>query len=191
MPTQKNRISKRDNMKLLVKEWASCEACRIGVICKHHVFYRGDPTANLVIIGEGPGQAEDEFGEPFVGKAGKLLDDLLRDAGLDSESDVFITNTVCCLPRDDTHEDSRIPTKREIENCSIRLVQMLKIVDPLAVVLLGRVAHEGFEPYLGCKSRIWYAKHPSYLLHNNKGKNSKDYQGLLDAFIEAKDYSYA
>jgi len=93
----------------------------------------GPADADLLFVGEGPGANEDEQGEPFVGRSGDVLDETLRDVGLD-RGDVRITNCVRCRP-----PDNRDPHKAELANCRGYLEQELALVDPELVVTLGKV----------------------------------------------------
>ena len=96
----------------------------------------GPVDADLCFVGEGPGEREDEQGEPFVGRSGEVLDDALRDRGI-SRRDVRIVNCVRCRP-----PDNRDPTTAELENCREYLEAELDAVDPTVVVALGKVPAE-------------------------------------------------
>ena len=102
--------------------------------CTHFVPGEGNPTADLVLVGEAPGASEDSSGRPFVGNAGRLLDRLLEDAGVQRE-DVFITNVVKALP-----PKNRDPKKDEVEHHLPWLQAQLQIIDPQVIVPLGRHA---------------------------------------------------
>jgi len=137
------------------------------------VVSRGNPFAKLMIIGEAPGAKEEEIGEPFVGRSGKLLDKLLKNAGIDINQDVYFCNVVKCRP-----PQNRRPTKVEIQENLPWLYQQIKLVNPLIIVLVGATA---LEAILKIKSPIsilrgkwinWEGRlvmpvfHPSYLLRN-------------------------
>lgn len=96
----------------------------------------GPEDADILFVGEGPGQYEDEQGEPFVGRSGKVLDEVLRDHGLARES-VRITNCVRCRP-----PENRDPKKVELENCRGYLEREFELVDPDVIVTLGKVPSE-------------------------------------------------
>lgn len=98
------------------------------------VFGAGDPAAALMFVGEGPGFHEDRQGEPFVGQAGKLLNELLGKIGL-SRGDVYIANVVKCRP-----PENRDPTPDEIEACTPHLMQQIGIIRPRVICTLGRFA---------------------------------------------------
>lgn len=114
--------------------WDGCTRCDLAASRNKIVHWRGDPNARLAIIGEGPGAHEDEQGLPFVGSAGRLVDELLKRAGL-TPSDVFIVNMVGCRP-----PGKRWPERDEIKACSPRLEMMLRVVRPRALLLLGATA---------------------------------------------------
>ncbi|MFB6133902.1 MAG: uracil-DNA glycosylase family protein [Halanaeroarchaeum sp.] len=96
----------------------------------------GPADAAILFVGEAPGEREDERGEPFVGRSGDILNEVLRDNGLD-RADVRITNTVRCRP-----PDNRDPSATEVANCRPYLVGEIERVDPAVIVTLGKVASE-------------------------------------------------
>jgi len=108
-----------------------CTACRLAEGRTQVVFGDGDPQADVVFVGEAPGQREDEQGIPFVGPSGKLLDRLLAEIGLE-RSDVYIANVVKCRP-----PKNRDPRPDEIEACKGYLREQLILIDPKVVVTLG------------------------------------------------------
>lgn len=123
---------------------ASCTGCRLHLTRTRSVLGEGHPAARVMLVGEGPGKQEDITGRPFVGKAGKVLDQLLKSIGL-RRQDVYIANTVKCRPR--TPEDeNRQPDEEEVEACRRFLEQQLLIVDPEVVVTLGAVPLQWFLP---------------------------------------------
>lgn len=111
-----------------------CRLCPLGYSRTRAVPGVGPGTARIMIVGEAPGQNEDQQGEPFVGAAGKLLDQLLRGIGL-SRSDVFITNILKCRP-----PGNRDPQPDEVQACSPYLEQQLRLIHPEVVLVLGRHA---------------------------------------------------
>ena len=137
------------------------------------VVSRGNPFAKLMIVGEAPGAKEEEFGEPFVGRSGKLLDQLLENVGIDISLDVYFCNVVKCRP-----PQNRRPTKTEIQENLPWLYQQIKLVNPKIILLVGATA---LEAILKNKSPIsilrgkwidWDGRlvmpifHPAYLLRN-------------------------
>ena len=115
----------------------ACERCPTLVECRSRIVNGVGPTdADLLFVGEAPGESEDEQGEPFVGRSGDVLDNGLRDAGLD-RGDVRITNCVRCRP-----PDNRDPTDEELGNCRGYLETEIDRIDPAVVVTLGKVPAE-------------------------------------------------
>jgi uracil-DNA glycosylase family 4 len=112
-------------------EALACTACRLAEGRTHVVFGDGNPDADVVVVGEAPGQREDEQGLPFVGPSGKLLDRLLGEIDLRRE-DVYISNVVKCRP-----PKNRDPRPDEIEACKGYLREQLSLIDPKVVVTLG------------------------------------------------------
>jgi DNA polymerase len=116
---------------------ADCERCPVLVESRSRIVNGvGPEDAALVFVGEGPGQQEDERGEPFVGRSGDVLDEALRDNGL-ARADVRITNCVRCRP-----PENRDPHTDELENCREFLDRELSAVDPDLIVTLGKVPSE-------------------------------------------------
>lgn len=116
----------------------TCHKCRLWRTATHAVPGEGSPNAKVMFIGEGPGYHEDKLGRPFVGRAGKLLDQLLVANGL-KRQDVFITNVVKHRP-----PDNRAPMKDEARACMPYLLQQIKVINPEVIVPLGRSALEIF-----------------------------------------------
>jgi uracil-DNA glycosylase family 4 len=118
----------------LQQSLSDCQKCPLAGGRTQVVFGVGDPGAALLFVGEGPGFHEDKQGEPFVGAAGKLLNELLRGIGL-SRQDVYIANVVKCRP-----PDNRDPAPDEIETCSPHLLAQINIIQPRVICTLGRFA---------------------------------------------------
>jgi uracil-DNA glycosylase family 4 len=112
----------------------ACTLCPLAATRTQVVFGVGSPRARLMFVGEGPGQQEDLQGEPFVGRAGKLLTQLIEGIGL-TRGDVYITNVVKCRP-----PGNRDPLPVEIESCSPWLDRQLQLIGPDVVVTLGNFA---------------------------------------------------
>ena len=122
-------------------EWealrARCLNCRACGLCEsrtHVVFGVGDPNAEVLFVGEAPGEREDALGEPFVGKAGQLLDDMLAMIGLD-RSRIYITNSIKCRP-----PQNRDPLNTEKDACAPFLQRQLELMHPKIIVCLGRIS---------------------------------------------------
>lgn len=123
-----------ERLRALAEEWSNCTKCKLHEYRTKTVFGRGGVEADYMLIGEGPGVHEDEQGEPWVGDAGDLLMDLLEEVGILSD-DIFLTNVVECHP-----PNNRDPFKLELEACSPRLIETIRLVDPIVIVPIGDVA---------------------------------------------------
>lgn len=119
----------------LEQRWGQCYRCELHKSRKQVVFWRGDPTARVTVIGEAPGAEEDSQGKPFVGDSGKVLDKALNRAGLQSNKHVFIVNILGCRP-----PGNNTPTSSQAKACRPRLERLIQISKPRALVLLGGTA---------------------------------------------------
>ena len=151
----------------------SCDRCVLGSTRTHAVVSRGNPNADILIIGEGPGENEDLQGKPFVGKSGQLLDKILESVKL-TEDDIFVCNIVKCRP-----PGNRKPSKDEMEACRPYLMEQIRLVNPKIIILTGASSIDGLfqEKSVGITKirgqwRDWNGIacmpifHPSYLLRN-------------------------
>ena len=116
------------------QEIHTCMKCELGKTRTHFVFGAGNPNANILFIGEAPGEQEDKTGVPFVGRAGKLLDKVLEEVGI-SRRDVFIANVLKCRP-----PQNRDPLPEEIALCENYLHRQIELIQPNVIVALGRIA---------------------------------------------------
>ena len=141
------------------------------------VIYRGNPLAKLMIVGEAPGTEEDKQGKPFVGRSGQLLDKILSAADFDPDEDFLITNAVFRLPPGDGGRPLRKPTPEEIEYYQPYLHEVIRLVDPVIMLLSGNAATESILGESGItrlrgKWFPWRGRwtmpifHPAYLLRN-------------------------
>ncbi|MBM4176608.1 MAG: uracil-DNA glycosylase [Ignavibacteria bacterium] len=112
----------------------NCMKCELGSKRKKFVFGVGNHFSEIVFVGEAPGRDEDEQGEPFVGRAGKLLNEMLKEIGLKRE-EVFICNILKCRP-----PGNRDPLPNEVEKCEPYLLKQLSLLKPKIIVALGRIA---------------------------------------------------
>jgi DNA polymerase len=129
--------SRRDKLRIVQEHVVDCTACDLHRHRTQTVFSRGSPMAELCFVGEGPGADEDRLGEPFVGKAGQLLDKMIQAMGLGPD-EVYICNVVKCRP-----PDNRTPEPTEMATCLPFLQQQLAIVEPKVIVALGGTALRG------------------------------------------------
>jgi len=117
-----------------------CKKCLLWRFRKNTVPGEGPVNAKIMIIGQAPGAEEDKTGRPFIGRAGKFLNQLLKIAGIKREK-VFITSPIKCFP-----PKNRKPTKEEIKNCLPYLKKQIEIINPRKIILLGEVAFSLFFP---------------------------------------------
>ena len=183
--------SNPERLARLAEAAGTCTGCHLARTRTNVVFGEGDPEADLVFVGEGPGADEDATGRPFVGRAGKLLTRIIEAMGLARE-DVYICNVLKCRP-----PGNRTPAPEEVLHCSPFLHEQLGVIRPRVVCTLGGPATKEL---LGAKEGITKLRgrffryrgiplmptfHPAYLLRNNreKGKVWEDMQKIL-AFLE-------
>jgi uracil-DNA glycosylase len=187
-------------LKVIREDLGDCTRCVLHKQGrKQIVFGVGNPQADLMFVGEGPGADEDEQGEPFVGRAGQLLNNMIKAMGLKREQ-VYIANVVKCRP-----PGNRTPEREECETCSPFLMRQIAVIKPKVVVALGAVAAKTllamnasiaqlrgrfyeFKPagvrsnnpgWDGCKLAVTY--HPAFLLRDprQKGEAWKDLQMVM------------
>jgi uracil-DNA glycosylase len=153
---------------------SQCQRCELGQTRTNAVVGEGNLNATIMVVGEGPGQTEDETGRPFVGRSGELLDKILASVQLTRQNDVFICNVVKCRP-----PENRDPKPQEAEACKGYLMEQIRLIDPKIILLTGKIA---MLHLLGLKnvgiSKVrgqWYERegrlympifHPAYLLRN-------------------------
>ena len=170
-------------------EASTCTRCRLSQGRTQVVYGVGDPNADLMFIGEGPGFHEDKQGEPFVGPAGQLLNQVLGEIGLQRER-VYINNVVMCRP-----PGNRDPLPDEIEACKPWLDERIELIDPSVVVTLGNWATRFVLGPRVSISRVrgqrfpWSGRtviptfHPAAILHGG-GQASKQMEALRSDFQE-------
>lgn len=178
---------------------ASCRACALCESRTQTVFGVGNPDAQWMIVGEAPGMHEDRLGEPFVGKAGQLLDAMLRAIGLTREAghaarQVYIANTLKCRP-----PDNRNPSPDELARCEPFLVRQIELVRPRLILAVGRFAVQALlrsqEPIGRLRSKVHRYRgvplivtyHPAYLLRNplDKSRAWDDLRLALEVWRES------
>jgi uracil-DNA glycosylase family 4 len=169
------------------REAATCTKCRLAGGRTQVVYGVGNPNADLMFIGEGPGYHEDQQGEPFVGAAGQLLNKMLADIGLARE-DVYISNVVLCRP-----PGNRDPMSDEIEACTPWLTERISIIQPRLIVTLGNFATKHFlNTTIGItrlrgQKHAWHGRtliptfHPAAILRGG-GEGSRQYEELRQDF---------
>ena len=165
---------------LLEKRCISCTKCSLSTGRTNVVFGRGNPKARILIIGEGPGQQEDEQALAFVGRAGKMLNKSFLSVGIDTNKDCYVSNIVKCRP-----PNNRKPKSIEIENCMPWLDSQIELIKPKVIVLAGSTAVQSYlninQPISKIRGK-WITResikympifHPSYLLRNSSNEKGK------------------
>lgn len=179
--------SANDDWQQLETEVINCTKCELCNSRTQTVFGTGNKTARWLIVGEAPGQSEDEQGKPFVGVAGQLLTEMLRAIDLDREKDVFIANILKCRP-----PNNRDPHVAEIANCADYLARQQALVKPDMILAVGRIAAQTLlqtnEPLSKLRGKVHSLRgtplvvvyHPAYLLRSLIEKR-KAWQDLIFA----------
>ncbi len=162
-----------DNLETLTQHCYRCQRCGLAAGRTNVVVSRGNPQAHIMIVGEGPGQQEDEQGLPFVGKSGQLLEKILAAVRLDTDKDVYICNVVKCRP-----PGNRTPTADESAACKGYLLEQIRLVDPKIILMTGATAMKGLTGEKRGITKVrgqwveWQGRwcmpifHPAYLLRN-------------------------
>ena len=131
---------KTEELNKLKQECLNCKKCVLGDTRINVVFSDGNPeTAKAILIGEAPGENEDKTGTPFVGRAGKLLNEFLEKAGISREKDLYIINTVKCRP-----PKNRVPSDEEKKLCEDYLLKQIEIINPEIIIFCGATALKSF-----------------------------------------------
>ncbi|HXZ78728.1 MAG TPA: uracil-DNA glycosylase [Terriglobales bacterium] len=182
-------LDPRQALHLIREDLGDCTRCKLHKLGrKQIVFGVGNPQAELMFVGEGPGADEDEQGEPFVGRAGQLLNKMIEAMGLRREQ-VYIANVVKCRP-----PGNRTPERDECETCSPFLLRQIDVIKPKVIVALGSVAAKNllslddtmsnlrrrWYDFRGSKLRVTY--HPAFLLRDPRQKAEawKDLQHVME-----------
>jgi DNA polymerase len=169
---------------------SGCQKCTLGKTRTNFVFGDGDPHSKIVFIGEAPGKDEDQQGIPFVGRAGKLLDEILSATGF-NRREVYICNILKCRP-----PENRDPLPEEVAQCEPYLWRQLEIIQPKMIVALGRVAAQTllktdlalnklkmtYHTYRGIPFYITY--HPAAILRNLnlRPELERDFKGYYEKY---------
>ncbi len=183
-------MHKLDSIAENVRECQKCELCETRIKA---VPGKGNFDADVIFVGEAPGRNEDIHGEPFVGAAGKRLDMILEDTGIDRK-DVYITNIVKCRP-----PKNRVPSKKEEESCNDFIKQEIEIINPKIICVMGNTAYgtllDGKEITKNhCKivekdgRKFFVTFHPAATIYNQKlvEELKEDFRKLAK-FLETKD----
>ncbi len=175
---------------LRIRHDAECPHCTLATSHTQTVFGEGNPDARLMFVGEAPGAEEDRLGRPFVGRSGKLLDQMIKAMGMD-RSDVFIANVLKSRP-----PNNATPTREEASRCGPYLLEQIRIIEPEAIVTLGKPAAQlllNSNEAMGKMRGVWREYegvplmptfHPAYLLRSytkeNRAKVWSDLKQVMD-----------
>ena len=187
------------NWETLEQACMACQKCELADTRHNVVFGVGPRTAEVMFIGEGPGENEDLQGEPFVGRAGKLLDDMLEVIDLDRKTNVYIANIVKCRP-----PQNRDPLNTEQDACIAYLRNQVALIRPKIIVCLGRIAATRLirEDYKITREHgVWFEKagvqmtalfHPAALLRDprRRPETFADLKALQAKIREICDHTY-
>jgi uracil-DNA glycosylase len=186
--TAEEQVTPEKALRLIREDLGDCTRCPLHKQGrKQIVFGVGNPRADIMFVGEGPGADEDQQGEPFVGRAGQLLNNMISAMGIRRE-DVYIANVVKCRP-----PGNRTPEREECDTCSPFLLRQIGVVNPKIVVALGAVAAKTLlgvnDAMMNMRGRIYDFKntklavtyHPAYLLRDPRQKKEawKDLQMVM------------
>lgn len=193
LPTDKRAMPADENLQTLAAEVRACLRCKLQAGRIKAVPGEGPANADLMLVGEGPGFHEDQQGRPFVGAAGKFLDELLGYAGLKRE-EVFITNVVKCRP-----PGNRDPEPDELEACASYLERQIAVLNPKVIVTLGRYSMARFFPNAKISSLHGQARtienrvvvamfHPAAALHQQSLRATivADFKKLPELIAQAR-----
>lgn len=193
-----NKTMKKEKLDKLKQECLECKQCPLGETRINVVFSDGNAkTAKAILIGEAPGENEDKTGTPFVGRAGKLLNEFLEKAGISRENDLYIINTVKCRP-----PKNRVPTDEEKKSCEKFLLNQIEIINPKILIFCGATALKSFydkkipiskirgeilELEIGGRKRKCIPIfHPSYLLRYHSTEEGSPRYLMLEDLIKIK-----
>ncbi|MGI5892124.1 MAG: uracil-DNA glycosylase [Bacillota bacterium] len=186
-----------EQLRSLEENLHTCQQCPLGTTRQNIVFGKGSLRADIMLIGEGPGADEDKLGQPFVGKAGQLLDKILEAAQLPPD-DIYICNVVKCRP-----PGNRMPAYEEVEACKPFLRQQIKFIAPKIIICLGALAAQVLIDPEAKITKIrgnWVEKgslmimptfHPAALLRDEAKKRPvwQDMQAVRDYYRQLKGIS--
>jgi uracil-DNA glycosylase len=172
-PAQEEEVSGKKSWLELKQAVPACTACGLHKGRAQTVFGVGDEQADWLLVGEAPGAEEDRLGEPFVGQAGRLLDNMLAAIGLERGDNVYICNVLKCRP-----PGNRNPQPDEVAKCTPYLLRQIELIEPKLIVAMGRFAAQTLlntdasiaslrgrvHRYAGRPLIVTY--HPAYLLRN-------------------------
>lgn len=169
-PRPSNTASQKTPYQLHVERWAGCTGCFLHEHRNKVVLARGKLPCDVLFVGEAPGKTEDILGSPFVGPAGKLLDQIIERA-VPKGVRYALTNLIACIPLDDNLEKITEPPIEAVEACTPRLLEIIEIASPKLVVCVGTEARDWLDQKysrcIPCKVPMVSVLHPAYILRAN------------------------
>lgn len=171
-PVETAAVGNEDSWELLTEQAQACTACTLSKTRTQVVFGVGNQQADLLIIGEAPGANEDKQGEPFVGRAGKLLNNMLRSIGL-TRQEIYIANILKCRP-----PNNRDPKAEEVALCTPFLQRQIALLQPKVILAVGRIAAQFLletkqtlgklrnQQHTYQETPLFISYHPAYLLRS-------------------------
>ena len=169
--------------------WSECKQCPIGRYSNSRIFYKGSIPADILIVGEAPGDTDLVLNKPFAGPAGRLLDKILAEAFEEVEHEVHfcMTYSILCSPCEPPQFKMRTPSENEIRNCSSRLQNFYDIVAPSHVIAAGRIAEKAVKRLRAAKSAnppdCTVIQNPISIL-NQAEQGTLDYKRAVSALKE-------
>lgn len=179
------------NLVQLKHEWKRCTRCHLGEHAYRHVLWElpeGKPV-DVLFVGEGPGEGEDQLGRPFIGRAGKLLRNTLAEIRV-SDLGIAYSNLLACRPFSEEDGKNREPSPAEVETCIPRLAELIRLIKPSCIIALGRIPDayltREFLETCGFDGLYFSYYHPSYIVRQ-KGASlaqaKQEYRDQIAQFI--------
>ena len=199
---ERSAADRREDLVVLYKQLQNCRECPLWETRTRLVFGSGNADADLMFVGEAPGAEEDRQGLPFVGRAGKLLDELLAEIGLDRKADVFVANVLKSRP-----PGNRDPQPEEIAACSPFLMRQIELIRPRLICTLGNFATKLLSgspqgitkvhgrpqdvEFAGVPTRLYPVFHPAAALRTPSVKDllRADFQRIPELLVAARPLS--
>ncbi len=170
-----------------ILRWRKCKRCLLCKKRKRVVLLRGMVPAPILFVGEAPGASEDVLGRPFVGPAGKLLDQIIERA-IDAQHDYALTNLVACIPVGADGSKTHKPPEEAIEACAPRLRELIKLCKPQLIIPVGKLASKWLLPYLAASGRQYAdITHPAAILRMDVSQKGLAIQRCIVTISDAVD----
>jgi len=163
-----------------VKRWENCELCDLCKTRKNVVLARGTIPCDILMVGEAPGFGEDAIGQAFIGPAGKLLDQIIKQADPEGDWDYAFTNLIACIPKETLNRKVTEPPEDAILACKERLQEIIDICQPSLLIAVGEVA----DRHIAADLKII---HPAAILRMDVSQKGLAFQRAVEKLSEAFD----